>query len=55
MPKRVEYLIKMGFTNQDQMRVQAVRDMARQAGEVIVLTESEKLSKRGIVPLNLKD
>ena len=33
----------------------AVRDMARQAEEVIVLTESEKFSKRGIVPLNLKD
>ena len=32
-----------------------VRDMARQAEEVIVLTESEKFSKRGIVPLNLKD
>ena len=39
----------------DQMRAQAVRDMARQAEEVIVLTESEKFSKRGIVPLNLKD
>ena len=25
------------------------------AEEVIVLTESEKFSKRGIVPLNLKD
>ena len=45
----------MGFTNQDQMRAQAVRDMARQAEEVIVLTESEKFSKRGIVPLNLKE
>ena len=49
------YSSKMGFTNQDQMRAQAVRDMARQAEEVIVLTESEKFSKRGIVPLNLKD
>ena len=49
------YSTKMGFTNQDQMRAQAVRDMARQAEEVIVLTESEKFSKRGIVPLNLKD
>ena len=34
------YSTKMGFTNQDQMRAQAVRDMARQAEEVIVLTES---------------
>ena len=49
------YSTKMGFTNQDQMRAQAVRDMARQAEKVIVLTESEKFSKRGIVPLNLKD
>ena len=49
------YSTKMGFTNQDQMRAQAVRDMARQTEEVIVLTESEKFSKRGIVPLNLKD
>ena len=49
------YSTKMGFTNQDQMRAQAVRDMARQAEEVLVLTESEKFSKRGIVPLNLKD
>ena len=46
---------KAGFTNQDQMRAQAVRDMARQADQVIVLTESDKFAKHGIVPLNLKD
>ncbi|MBQ9064692.1 MAG: DeoR/GlpR transcriptional regulator [Blautia sp.] len=46
---------RAGFTNQDQMRAQAVRDMARQADQVIVLTESEKFSKHGTVPLNLKD
>ncbi len=28
--------------------------MARQANQVIVLTESDKFSKHGIVPLNLK-
>ena len=46
---------RAGFTNQDQMRAQAVRDMARQADQVIVLTESEKFSRHGTVPLNLKD
>ena len=35
---------RAGFTHQDQMRAQAVRDMARQADRVIVLTESEKFS-----------
>ena len=44
-----------GFTNQDQMRAQAVRDMAVQASEVIVLTESEKFGQHGIVPLNIPD
>ena len=43
------------FTNQDQMRAQAVRDMAGQADQVIVLTESDKFSRHGTVPLNLKD
>ena len=43
------------FTNKDQMRAQAVRDMALQAEQVIVLTESEKFSKHSVVPLNLKD
>ena len=46
---------RAGFTNQDQMRAQAVRDMARQADQVIVLTESEKFDRHGTVPLNLKD
>lgn len=49
------YSTKVGFTNQDQMRAQAVRDMARQANQIIVLTESDKFSKHGIVPLNLKN
>ena len=44
-----------GFTNQDQMRAQAVRDMSLQCEKVIVLTESEKFGKRGTVPMNLKD
>jgi len=42
-----------GFTNRDQMRAEAIRDMAAQAESVVVLTESEKFSRRGIVPLNL--
>ena len=49
------YSSKVGFTNQDQMRAQAVRDMSRQASQVVVLTESNKFYKHGIVPLNLKD
>lgn len=42
-----------GFTNKNQMRAQAVRDMARQANKVIILTESDKFNKRGTVPLNI--
>ena len=49
------YSTRVGFTNRDQMRAQAVRDMARQTDQIIVLTESEKFSKHGIVPLNLKE
>lgn len=48
------YDSRIGFSNRDQMRAQAVRDMARQTEQVIVLTESDKFSKRGVVPLNLK-
>lgn len=44
---------RTGFTNSDQMRAQAVRDMALQAERVVVLTESEKFSRHGVVPLNL--
>lgn len=49
------YHPKIGFTNRDQLRAQAVRDMAQQAEEIIVLTESDKFSKHGTVPLNLKN
>lgn len=48
------YTERTGFTNACQLRAQAVRDMAHQAERVIVLTESEKFGKRGVVPLNLK-
>lgn len=47
------YSPENGFTNRDQLRAEAVRDMAAQAETVIVLTESEKFNRRGIVPLNL--
>lgn len=49
------YSARTGFTNADQLRAQAVRDMALQADEVIVLTESGKFSARGHNPLNLKN
>ena len=44
-----------GFTNQDQMRAQAVQDMSAQCEKVVVLTESEKFGKRGTVPMHLKE
>ena len=47
------YSARTGFTNADQMRAQAVRDMASHAERVVVLTESEKFSRRGTVPLAL--
>lgn len=49
------YSPRVGFTNMDSERAQAVRDMALQAQEVIVLTESEKFSTAGNNPLNLKN
>lgn len=44
---------QFGFTNSDAERAQAVRDMTRQAEDVVVLTESEKFKKMGNVPLNI--
>lgn len=44
---------RISFTNKDQMRAQAVRDMAASAKQVVVLTESDKFSAAGTVPLNL--
>ena len=49
------YSARTGFTNSDQMRAQAVRDMAEHAERVVVLTESEKFSRHGTVPLSLDD
>ena len=47
------YSARTGFTNCDQMRAQAVRDMASHAERVVVLTESEKFGRHGTVPLAL--
>ena len=47
------YSERTRFTNSDQMRAQAVRDMATHAERVVLLTESEKFQRRGTVPLAL--
>ena len=49
------YSERMGFTNKDQLRAQAVRDMARSADKVVILTESAKFSTVGTNPLNLRN
>ena len=45
----------VGFTNKDQLRSQAVRDMSACANNIIILTESEKFNTTGTVPLNIND
>lgn len=40
-----------GFTGNDYMRSEAVRDMARQANQVIIVTESIKFYQKGVVNL----
>ncbi|MDR0639705.1 MAG: DeoR/GlpR family DNA-binding transcription regulator [Spirochaetaceae bacterium] len=40
-----------GFTGNDHLRAETVQCMALQAREVVILTESEKFSKQGLVPL----
>lgn len=49
------YSPKRGFTNNDHLRVQAVRDMAEHANQVIVVTESVKFSQQSVVPMELED
>ena len=50
------YIKDGGFTGNDFMRAQAVKDMAKKAREVYVLTDSYKFSKSGVVNiLTLKD
>jgi DeoR/GlpR family transcriptional regulator of sugar metabolism len=47
--------MRTGFTNKDQLRAQAVRDMAHSCEHVTVLTESNKFDDIGTVPINIKD
>lgn len=47
------YCEQTGFAGNDHLRVQAVRDMAAQAEQIIIVTESVKFSQRGVVPLGL--
>ena len=47
------YSETLGFTGNDHLRVQAVRDMAEHADSVYIVTESSKLSRHGVVPLML--
>lgn len=42
---------EFGFTGNDYMRSETVRDMARQAEHVIVVTESGKFTQKGVVSL----
>lgn len=49
------YTPRTGFTNCDQMRAQAVRDMSRSADGIIVLTESDKFGKHGVIRLDITD
>lgn len=46
---------KLGFTGVDHLRVQAVRDMAEHAEQVVVVTESRKFTQRGVVPMGIMD
>ena len=48
------YSERLGFMASNHLRVQAVRDMAEQAEEVIVVTESSKFDRSSTVPLALK-
>lgn len=49
------YSDSVGFTSQDYLRAVAVRDMAHQAESIVILTESERFKRRGVVPLNLPE
>lgn len=45
------FIPSYGFTGSDMRRAEAVRDMARQASQAVVLTESQKFSQKGTVAL----
>ncbi|WP_333678892.1 DeoR/GlpR family DNA-binding transcription regulator [Muricomes intestini] len=44
------YYSHTGFTGDNHLRVETLRDMARNAEEVVILTESCKFTRQGIVP-----
>lgn len=48
------YSSKTGFTNKDQLRAQAVKDMAQSTDKIVVVTESEKFNRIGTIPMDLK-
>ena len=47
--------VRTGFTNKDQLRAQAVRDMSASGEQMVILTESEKFLSPGTVPINIKE
>ncbi|MCD8131539.1 MAG: DeoR/GlpR family DNA-binding transcription regulator [Lachnospiraceae bacterium] len=49
------YSAKYGFTKEDQMCAQAIRDMAARAQKVVVLSYSGKFGKTGFVPIGLDE
>lgn len=49
------YNSRSGFANKDQMRAQAVRDMANSCDKLVILTESEKFNLHSTIPLNIKN
>lgn len=45
------FSIETGFTGNDYMRCEAVKDMARQSSKVMIVTESDKFHQKGISSL----
>lgn len=43
--------MRYGFTGNDRMRAETARDMTKQAANIIILTQSEKFSRQGVVGL----
>ncbi len=44
------YHTRTGFTGDNHLRVETLRNMAENADEIVILTESGKFAKQGIVP-----
>lgn len=47
------FSMKYGFTKEDQMCAQAIRDMAARANKIVILSYSGKFAKAGFVPIGL--